>query len=135
MTKRCESIKKQSKGEQYSGRKNVEISSIRNSIPDEYLESTVVSICKDSGVEIDPTDTEECYRLPLSKSSGGQDKSVIVKFVSRKHSEALLRDKKQISSKSFYHLNAPNKVFFSVSLASIKDIYGVSARIYKGKSR
>ena len=135
MKKRCESIKKQSKGEQYSGRKNVEISSIPNSIPDEYLESTVVSICKDSGVEIDPKDTEGCYRLPLSKSSGGQDKSVIVKFVSRKHSEALLRDKKQISSKSFYHLNAPNKVFFSVSLANITDIYGVSARIYKGKGR
>ena len=38
-----------------------------------------------------------------------------LKFVNRMHSEALLRDKKWISSKSFNHLNVLNKVFDSVS--------------------
>ena len=107
------------KGEEYSRRINVEISGIQNSIPDEDLENTVIQIliiCKDSGVEIDPKDVEDCYRLPLSRNSRGQDKRVVVKFLNRKHSEALLREKKRISSKNFNHLNVLNKVFVSVSL-------------------
>ena len=43
---------------------------------------------------------------------------MIVKFINWKHSEALLRDKKRISSKNFNHFNVPNKVFVSVSLCS-----------------
>ena len=46
-------------------RNNVEISSIPNSIPDEDLEKILITICKDSGVEIDPKDIEGCHRLPL----------------------------------------------------------------------
>ena len=108
--------KNQAKAEQYSRRNNVEISGIPNTIPDNDLENTVISICRDSGVEIDSKDIEGCHRLPLSRNSRGQDKRVNVKFVNRKHLEALLRYKKQISSKSLNHLNVPNKVFVSVSL-------------------
>ena len=46
-------------------RNNVEISSIPNSIPDEDLENTLITVCKDSGVEIDLKDIEACHRLPL----------------------------------------------------------------------
>ena len=99
-----------------SRRNNIEISGIPNSILDENLENTVISISKDSGVEIDPKDIEGCHRLPLSRNSRGQDKRVIAKFVNRKHSEALLRDQNRISSKSFSHLNVSNNVFVSVSL-------------------
>ena len=77
--------KKQTKGEQYSRRNNVEISRIPNTIPDNDLENTVIRICRDSAVEIDPKDIEACHRLPLSRNSIGQDKRVIVKFVNRKH--------------------------------------------------
>ena len=108
--------KNQARGEQYSCKNNIEISGIPNRIPDEDIENTIISICKDSGVEIDPKEIEGCHRLPLSRNSRGQDKRLIVKFVNRKHSEALLRDKKRISSKSFSHLNVPNKIFISVSL-------------------
>ena len=108
--------KNQAKGEQYSRRNNVEIPGIPNSIPDNDLENAVISICRDSGVEIDPKDIKCYHRLPLSRNSKGQDERMIVKFVNRKHSEALLRDKKRISSKSFNHLNVLNKVFVSVSL-------------------
>ena len=40
--------------EQYSCRNNMEISGIPSTIPDNLLENTVISICRDSGVEIDP---------------------------------------------------------------------------------
>ena len=73
-------------------------------------------ICKDFGIEIDPKYIEGCHRLPLSRNSRGQDKSVIVKFLNRKYLEALLRNKKCISSKSLRHMNVPNKVFISLSL-------------------
>ena len=108
--------KNQVEGEQYSHINNIEISGIPNRIPDEDLENKITSICKDSGAGINPKDIEGCHRLPLSRNSRGQDKRVIVKFVNRKHSEALLRYKKRISSKSFSHLNVPNKIFISVSL-------------------
>ena len=73
----------------------------------------MIDICRDPGVEIDPKDIEVCHRLPFSRNSRGQDKKVIAKFVNRKHSEVLLRDKKQISSN---HLNVHNKVFVLISL-------------------
>ena len=66
--------KTQAKGEQYSPRNNAEISGIPNTIPDNLLENTEISICRDSGVEIDPKDIEGCHRLPLSRNSRGQDK-------------------------------------------------------------
>ena len=97
--------KKQAKGEQHSCRNNVETSGIPSSILCEDLKNTVVSICKDSGVEIDPKDIEGCCRLPLSRNSRRQDKRVIVNW---KRSTALLRDKIWISSKSFNLLHVPN---------------------------
>ena len=98
--------KNQAKGEQYSRRDNVELSGIPNSIPDEDLENMVINICKESGI-VD------------SLSQGIVEvmiKRVIGKFVNRKNAEALLKDKKWISGKSFGHLHVTNKVFVSVSL-------------------
>ena len=47
------------------------ITGIPNSIPDDDLENTVIGICKDSGVKIDPKDIEGCHSLPLSRNSRG----------------------------------------------------------------
>ena len=84
--------KNQVEGEQYSHINNIEISGIPNRIPDEDLENTIISICKDSGVEVDSRDIEGCHKLPLSRNSRGQDKRVMVKFVNRKHLEALFSE-------------------------------------------
>ena len=72
--------KNQTKSEQYSRRNNIELSSIPNDIPD-------------SDLEIEPKDIEDCHRLPISRYSRDSNKRVIVKFVNRKHPEALLRNK------------------------------------------
>ena len=86
--------KNQAKGEQYSRRNNVELSSIPNSICDEDLENTVINISKESRINMDARDIEGCHRLPLSRNSRGHNKRVIVKFVYWKYAEALLKDKK-----------------------------------------
>ena len=56
----------QAKGQEYSPRNSIEISGILNSIPDDDMESIVVSTFKDSGVEVDAKDTEGCHRLSLT---------------------------------------------------------------------
>ena len=70
----------------------METSGISNSIPDNDLENAVISISRDSGVEMDLNDIMGCDRLPISRNSRGQDKSDC-QIVNRKHSEALLREK------------------------------------------
>ena len=57
----------------------------------------MTDICHDSNVEIEPKDIEECHRLPVSRYSRVSNKRVIVKFVNRKHPEAMLKNKKSIS--------------------------------------
>ena len=98
---------KLSKNEQYGRRNNVEISEISNQIPDQDLEENV-KIWKDSDINISPIDIEGCHRLPLGRNSTNTTKQVIMKFVDRKHSEAILQQKKDINSK--------NKAFVTHSL-------------------
>ena len=99
--------KQQSKSEQYNRRNNVKISGISNEVADQNLEQTVIRICKDSGIDVNPLDIEGCHRLPLGRNATNT-KRVIVKFVNRKHSEVMLQHKKDINQKS--------KVFVSHSL-------------------
>ena len=103
------------KREQYCRRNNVELSGILNSICDQDLENTVINICKESGIDVDTRDIEDCHQLPLSRNSRGRNKRTIVMFVNWKYVEAMLKDK-LISGKNFGHLNVTNKVLVSVSL-------------------
>ena len=106
----------QAKSEQYSRRNSTELSGIPNDIPEDNLEKVVIDICHDSDLGIEPKDIEGCHRLPDSRYSRDYNKRVIVKFVNRKHPEAMLRNKRSISNKDFSHLNVHGKVFVSVSL-------------------
>ena len=85
---------------------NCELLIVRN--VNQNLEETVNKICKDSGIDINTLDIEGCHRLPLGRNAANTSKRVIVKFVNRKHLEAMLQHKKDISKKS--------KVFVSHSL-------------------
>ena len=110
------------------------MSGIPNSICDEDLANNVINICKESGIDMDARDMEGCHQLPLSMNCRGHNKMAIVKFVTQKYAEALLKDKKQVSFKNFSHLYVPNKVFLSVSLCPYRFIW-VNVRICKGKGR
>ena len=73
-------------------------------------------MCRDSDVEIEPKDIEGCHRLPVFRYSMDSNKRVLVKFVNRKHAEAMLRINKSISNRDIFHLNVHGKVFVSVSV-------------------
>ena len=76
-----------------SRRNDNELSGISNDIPEDNLEKVVIDICNDSGLETEPKDIGSCHRLPVSRCSRDSNSRVIVKFVNRKHPEALLRNK------------------------------------------
>ena len=99
-TRKINLEKQQSKLEQYNRRNNFEISGISKEVSDQNLEQTVIGICKDSRIDVNPLDIEDCRRLPLGKNATKTTKRVIVKFLNRKHSEATLQRKKDINQKS-----------------------------------
>ena len=124
LEKRITTLEKfQAKTEQYSRMYNVEISGISNDVLDNDLEEKLIEICKDSDIVITSSDIEGCHRLPLGRNSTSENKLVIVKFVNRKHSELMLRLKKNISSKS--------KVYINNSFAHITVFYGGSVKSFK----
>ena len=84
--------------EQYNTGNNAEISEISNELSDQNLEETV--ILKDSGIEVNLLDIQGFHRVPLGRNATNTTKRVMVKFVNRKHSEAMLQRKKDINKKS-----------------------------------
>ena len=90
--------RQQAKMKQYSRRNNVEIFGISNEVSDENLEKKVIDICKESGIDLNPYDIEACHRLQSGHVNTSNSKHVIVKFVNRKHSEAMLHLKKSLNS-------------------------------------
>ena len=91
--------------ERYSRHNNIELSVIRNDIPEDNLEKVEIDICHDSGFKIEPKDVEGRHHFPVSRCSRDSNKRVIIKFVNRKHPEVLLRNKEPISSKDFSKFN------------------------------
>ena len=108
--------KQQPKSEQYNRRNNVEISGISNEVSDQNLEETVIGICKDSGIDVNSLDIEGCHRLPLGRNATNTNKCFIVKFVNRKHSEAMLQRKKTLSRKV--------RCLLAIRYVPIIDFYG-----------
>ena len=124
--------KNQAKYKQYSRHNNTELSGIPNDIPEDNLEKILIDICHDSSLEIYPKDIEGCHRLPASKYSRDLNKSVIIKFINKKHPEALLRNKKSICSKDSPHLNVDGKgSLFLFVFVLTTSISGISVKTYK----
>ena len=122
--------KNQAKSEQYTRHNNIELSGIPNDIPEDNLDN-LIDIRHDSGSEIEPKDIEGFHRLPVSRYSRDSNKRVIVKFVNRKYPEALLRNKKFISSKDFFHLTVHGKALFLFLFLLTFSISGVSTKTCK----
>ena len=123
----------QVKSKQYNRRKSVEFSNIPNDIPDNQLESKIIQICRESGVEVDHNHIVGCHRLPVSRYSRGDNKTVIVKFINRKHSETLLYKRKSAEeiSRDFPNINIPSKIFVFVSLYPYYRLFRVSEKTFR----
>ena len=79
---------------QYGRRNNVVfLSGIPENVPDNNLESTVISVLLDTDVQVESRDIEACHRIgkPSSKTQ-----KTIVRFVNRKNCEKVLANKKKV---------------------------------------
>ena len=76
---------------QYGRRNSVVFSGIHENVPDNNLESMVISVLPDIDVQVEPRDIEVCHRIgkPTSKTQ-----KTIVRFVNRKNCEKVLANKK-----------------------------------------
>ena len=77
--------------EQYTRRNNIEIQGIPLRIPDEKLEEKVIDVFGAINIAITKNDVEDCHRL------GKSSESTIVRFVNRKHCNAILSKKFETS--------------------------------------
>ena len=109
----------------------MEFSNNPNDIPDNQLESKIIQICRESGVEVDHNHIVGCHRLPVSRYSRGDNKTVIVKFINQKYSETLLYKRKSISSRDFPNINIPSKIFVFVSLCPYYRLFRVSVKTFR----
>ena len=80
---------------QYGRRNNVVFSGIPENVPDNNLESTVISVLSDIDLQVEPRDIELCHRIgkPTSKTQ-----KTIVRFVNIKNCEKVLANKKNSPS-------------------------------------
>ena len=78
---------------QYGRRNNVVFSGIPENVPNNNLESLVISVLSDITVQVKPRDIEACHRIgkPTSKTQ-----KTIVRFVNRKNCEKVLANKKTL---------------------------------------
>ena len=77
--------------EQYPRRNKIEIQGIPPQIPDEKLKQKVIKVFDAMNIAITKNDVEDCHRL------GKNSKSTIVRFVNRKHCNAILSKKFETS--------------------------------------
>ena len=101
--------------EQYDRRNNMEINGIPNSISDDNLESTIMSVLsKATNVHVTADDIEACHRIEKSKENS---KKTIVRFINWKHYKCTLVNRKKLKSFNSESIRLPNvKLYFNENL-------------------
>ena len=81
----------------------------------------MIGICKESGIDLNPYDIEACHRLPSGHVNTSNSKCV-VKFVNKKHSEAMLCLKKSINSRSNVYITNSLCPYYRFLRGKCKDL-------------
>ena len=112
---------------QYGRRNNVVFSGIPENVPDNNLESTVISVLPDIDVQVEPRNIEASCRIgkPTSKAQ-----KTIVRFVNRKNCEKILANKKKLlklnNEKHNFHVGT--NIFVNENLTPMNDTIAYNCR-------
>ena len=120
-------------------RNNIVISGIPDSIDDNNLENTVISMISDTNVNIEENDIEVCHRFgkPDVKS---KSKKIVVRFVNRKNCNKIFENKNKLkklnnelakSSNEKHNFREGTKVFVNESLTPMNDFIAFNYRKLK----
>ena len=81
---------------QYGRRNNIVISGIHDSIDDNNLDNTVISMMSDINVNIEENDIEACHRFGKPDVTS-KSKKTIVRFANRKNCNKIFENKKKLA--------------------------------------
>ena len=120
-------------------RNNIVISGIPDSIDDNNLENTVISMISNTNVNIEENDIEVCHRFgkPDVKS---KSKKIVVRFVNRKNCNKIFENKNKLkklnnelakSSNEKHNFREGTKVFVNESLTPMNDFIAFNYRKLK----
>ena len=115
------------------GQVEVEYSRIPENVPDNNLESTVISVLSDIDVQVEPRDIEACHWIgkPTSKMQ-----KTIVRFVNRKNCQKVLANKKKLlklnNEKHKFH--AATNIFVNKNLTHTNESIAFNCRKLKRTS-
>ena len=88
--------------DQYSRRENIELLNIPESIPQKDLEAHVIDVLKSIKVDDNICSYNIVAAHRLCKKRNGRNRSVIVRFINRKHAILALKNKKLLSNNVEY---------------------------------
>ena len=115
---------------QYGRRNNVVFSGIPENVPDNNLESTVISVLSDIDVQVEPRDIEACHQIgkPTSKTQ-----KTIVRFVNRKNCEKVLANKKKLLklNNEKHNFHAGTNIFVNENLTPMNETIAFNCRKLK----
>ena len=100
--------------DQYSRRNNVEFRNIPESIGNHDIEKHIIKVLGSIGVVVESYDIVAIHRL--GKTTTNKNRSVIVRFLNRKHAYSCLKNSKKLSLiiKSFNEKNIYNRELMSI---------------------
>ena len=78
--------KLQFRAEHCDRRNNMEITGIPKEVLDKDQNVTLIGICKDSNINVGPSDIEGCHCLPLGINNANNNKLVLLEFLNGKRS-------------------------------------------------
>ena len=115
---------------QYGRQNNVVFSGIPENVPDNNLESTVISVLSDIDVQLEPSDIEASHRIgkPTSKKQ-----KTIVRFVNRKNCEKVLANKKKLLklNNEKHNFHAGTNIFVNENLTPMNETIAFNCRKLK----
>ena len=119
---------------QYGRRNNIVFSGMPDSIDDNNLENTVISMMSDINVNIEENDIEACHRLGKPDVTS-KSKKTIVRFANRKNCNKIFENKKKLAKlkNQKHNFREGTKIFVSESLAPMNESIAFSCRKLKRK--
>ena len=125
---------KQNSLAQYGRRNNTVISGIPDSIDDNNLENTAISMVSNINVNIEENDIKLCHRFGKPDATS-KSKKTIVRFVNRKNCNKIFENKKKLAklNNEKHNFREGTKTFVRESLTPMNEFIAFNCRKLKRK--
>ena len=119
---------------QYGRRNNIVISEIPDSIDDNNLENTVISMMSEINLSIEENDIEACHRFG-KRDVTSKSKKTIVRFANRKNCSKIIENKRKPAklNNQKHNFREGTKLFVSESLTPMNESIAFNCRKLKCK--